>query len=164
MNRYTSVYNSIWDDEEFEELTDLGKLIYFNLLCNPLGNIAGYYKLQPKQVAFNLGKPVAEITPILNGGSKLWKYDPETKQVLLPNYLKYNKAGGEKVLKGMAKQVEYLEKCFMHKDFLWSVYKYCGEDALQYFDHYTLRYVEQLCKGQQDPASVVLLSVITTLL
>lgn len=164
MNRYTSVYNSIWDDDEFEALDDLGKLVYFNLLCNPAGNMAGYYRIQAKQIALYLDHPADEIQSYLSMDTGLWKYDSETKQVILPNYLKYNKVAGANSLKAIAKQVEYLEKCFMHKDFLWSVYKYCGEDALQYFDHYTLRYVEQLCKGQQDPASVVLLSVITTLL
>lgn len=159
MNRFTAVYSSIWDDEAFEDLSDLGKLVYFNLLCNPTGNIAGYFRIRPKHIALYLGCDPEKVKQELEGQKRLWKYDPGTSQVFIRNYLKYNKVGGEKTIKGLAKQVEYLERCPLHKDFMFAVYKYLGEESIPFFDHYTLAYVKQLCKEDpSDPISAVLLT------
>lgn len=134
MGRYTLVDNSIWGDDEFDELNDSGKIMYLYLLTCPVGNISGFFKLPPKQIASDLGKPKEKILPQLKAQKKLWKYDEETRQVLIPNYLKYNKASNERQVKAINAAINKLTLCELHVDFLKAFLTYSGMDAWKYLD------------------------------
>lgn len=162
MSRFTSIRSDIWIDEEVGELDPNGKLIYVYLLTSPLGNAAGYFKIPTRQIAFDLGLEEKIILPQLTKQKKLWKYHEKSKQILFPNYFKYNKIGGTNQLIGINNQIMPLEKCPLHVDFLWAVHKYLGDKAFSIIDTEILKYVQIQCKEREgkDPQATVLLEVL----
>lgn len=158
MGRYTSIRSEIWTDGEVENLNVIGKALYLYLLTSPLSNAAGYYRIPVKQIALDLNLEEKEILPELRSQQKLWKYDEKTKQVLIPNYLKYNKLGGPNQLRGLNIQLSTLEKCDLHIEFIYSVHKYLGDAALEKLDKEFLKYVLTKCKeldGKEAKATVL---------
>ena len=150
MARYTTLRSDLWIDPAVEDLSPTGKLMYVYLLTSPVGNAAGFYRIPPRQIAGDLHIPEKEILPELCDQTKLWKYDAETRQVLIPKYLKYNKAVSEKQVKGVNAQIESLQKCVLHRDFLFYLNKYCGEKALQYINEEIKVYVKELCRKGRE--------------
>lgn len=158
--RYTPIRSDIWIDEEVEQLSPEGKLLYVYLLTNPYSNLAGYYQIIPRHIASDLKIEEEKILPILLDQKKLWKYDPDTRQILIPSYLKYNKVGGEKQIKALNSQIKGLSKCELLKYFLHGVVKNCGEDSIKYFDKDILTYCHTNCKEQRDATEYTLYRLI----
>lgn len=146
MSRYTAIRSELWDSPEVRRLPLPAKGLYNYILAGPLSNIAGFYKLPIMQIKLNFCRYDAEtdsfnpedvelfnryIKPALYDQSKLWIYDKDSEQILIPDYLKQNKAAGPKQLKGIAAAVSTLTICPLHFDFLKSLELYCGADAVK---------------------------------
>lgn len=134
MGRFTIIDSSIWTDREFEQLDFDGKLLYFYVLSSPIGNMAGYYRLPIKQIVCDLEIPKERIEPNLLSQKKLWKYDEKTSQILLPNYLKYNRIGGANQLKAINSSIRTLSFCELHIDFMKALLTYSRLDSWKGID------------------------------
>lgn len=130
MGRYTTMINDMWKDAAFANLSPAEKLLYNYLLNSPVNNAAGYYRLTKAQMRVDFCREAEtatgfdasdeklfneEILPALVRHTKLWRYDEDTKQVFVPNYLKYNKMAGEKQILGpLLSALLPLEKSPLH--------------------------------------------------
>ena len=159
MSRFTIINTDMWMDKEVRAMTPTEKLVWTYLLTSPLGNAAGFYRLPEDQVEFTLGKDAATI---LHKPTKLYKYDAASEQVFITNYLKYNTAKSQQQMKGIASAVKSLERCELFIDFVYSMNRFCGAEALQYFDKRLLDYIRVISGQKDDMHSVVVNKLITT--
>jgi len=149
MGKYNTVRSEMWSDKEFYKLSHEDKLFFNYILSCPVGNMAGYFKLPIQQIKIDLCRYDKEtdeynkddmdgfrkkILPSLKCESKLWKYDYETEQILIPSYLKYNKVGGEKQMTAINKSILTLTFCDLHIDFLYAIKKYVSPESVRYLD------------------------------
>lgn len=120
----------MWQDPAFRAMDFDGKGLYCYLLTSTVSNAAGYYRLTKAQLRVDLcaeddesisgfleednARITEKILPMLYGENKLWEYDQQTKQVLVPNYLKYNKIAGPKQLPTLISAVNSLSLSPLH--------------------------------------------------
>ena len=169
MGRYTAMVNDMWKDSAYMALSPAEKLLYNYLLNSPVNNAAGYYRLTKAQLRVDMCREddtptgfnahdeelfKAEILPALESQTKVWRYDPDTRQVLVLNYLKYNKTAGEKqVLGPLLNSVLPLEKSYLHIFFFKECMVHLREQDLMLLwnklDEKTRAYVRLQC-GQTD--------------
>ena len=154
MSRYSLITTDTWYDQEFLELSDTEKLVWFYLLTSPLSNQAGFFKLPPKYLRVALGEKAeaALIQP-----SKLYKYDLATEQVLLLNYLKYNTAKSPQQLSGVRRDLRGLQPCPLFGDFILRAQRWCGEKVLEYMDKSFMTQILMLSETETDPVRKTLL-------
>ena len=150
MARYSKIYNSIWSDPEVEELSNEGKLLYVYLLTCPIGSSAGYFRLPVKQVAIDLDMTKATALELLTQEQGLWKYDKETSQVFITNYLKYNKLGGSKQMSNLNLQIKGLANSILHVGFVKAAREYVGEDVIEYLDKAFLSFTKEAALSMND--------------
>lgn len=176
-DRYTKLRASAWVDDEVMELPMAGKALWAYIIGGPQCNAAGFYKLPIRVLKTDLCGYTRDgdilpgeeeqfknvILPLLYGQTKLWKYDKDTSQILIPKYLKHNKAIGCNSLKGLNAQIETLTKCPLHVCFLANVAKYSGKDALMYFNREILIYVKEKAKDMKDPLAVYIYNMLPNL-
>ena len=151
----------MWADDEIDSLSPHGKLFYMYLLTSPLSNIAGYYRLPVKQIVMDTGIDEPEVRHLLTMNTKLWKYDMETKQVLIPNFLKYNKLQGSKLLKGMAIQVQGLARSPLHVDFMLYAIRYAGDQVIDVMDPTTMKYINLELVDRKDSIAIALRALLS---
>lgn len=142
MARYSKIYNSMWSDPDFENLSNEGKLLYVYLLTCPIGSSAGYFRLPVKQVAIDLDLTKAEALKLLTEDNSLWEYDESTNQVFIRNYLKYNKLGGAKQMANLNLQIKGLADSPLHLDFIKAARQFVGEEIIEYLDQHFLSYAK----------------------
>ncbi len=175
MAKYTMVRSETWSDRKVAQLSIPGKALYNYILTSPVSNLAGYYALGIMQIKTNLcryeeGRFNAEdeqvfeekVLPELYSQKCLWKYDNETKQVLIPKYLKYNKIGGSSQLIAVGKAIRTLEVCELHIDFLYALHKYVGTAACDYIDKDIVKRVLEMAKGKNNPEALYISSNLKT--
>lgn len=177
-DRYTRLRTSAWIDDEVMALPMIGKALWAYLIGGPQSNAAGFYKLPIKTLKTDLCGSDAEgnllegeeeqfsnvILPLLYSQDKLWKYDRQTSQVLIPKYLKHNKAGGPKQITGLNAQIETLTKCQLHVCFLTNVVRFVGEDALKYFNREILIYVHEMTRESTAAQETMLYNILDDIL
>lgn len=90
------------DDKVIEEFSPEDKLFFLYLLTNPHSSMLGVYKINPRQMAFELGYSVEAVKVLLDRFEvkyKVIKYSTETKEIAVKNYLRYGiVSGGKPVL------------------------------------------------------------------
>ena len=116
MSKRTWIDSDIWSDTE--DLTDDEKIAYLYLLTNDQRNIAGYYKLNIRHMAFDLGVTESRLLKTLTREQKYWKYDIETSQVLIPKFTRYNIVKSKQQIAAMNAELTKLKVCPLHKVFL----------------------------------------------
>ena len=116
MGKRTWIDSDIWSD--VDDLNNREKMFYIYLLTNGQRNIAGYYKINLKYVASDLGTTVNEVEELMANGRKYWDYDPETKQVLIPKFTRYNLVKSRQQCSALNAELEKLKPCRLHKKFL----------------------------------------------
>ena len=100
--RISIINSSVHSDKAYKALSTEQKLMYFQLLSHPQGNKAGFFQIDTEYMADIMCKcSETELFVRLTTPTTLWKYDPSTDVVLIPNYLKYNKIGGVKTFTSM---------------------------------------------------------------
>lgn len=91
---YRQVQVDFWKDVKVnEEMTPEDKLFYLYLLTNPDTTQIGIYTITKKKMAYDIGYSVETIQTLLDRFEqyhKLIKYNPETREVVLCNWGKYN--------------------------------------------------------------------------
>lgn len=170
MGRYTTMINDMWTDPAFTALGPTERLLYNYLLNSPVNNAAGYYRLTKAQLRVDMCREddstdtgfmaedeklfTEKILPALTSQCKLWKYDEKTKQVLVPNYLKYNKIVGPKQMGPLINALLPLQKSPLHILFFKECLVYMRQEDLNLLwsrlDEKTRAYVRTECKVQDD--------------
>lgn len=144
--RYTAISTEMWNDKEFVNLPDEEKLAYIFFLTSPFTNMAGFYRLPLKYAELYIGD---KAKAILQKPTKLWKYDFDTEQILLPNYLKYNTVRSPNQMKGLAGAIRGIEYSKLYIDFFLSLYKYCEPKMMEYIPQDIKKYMQMLI--EQEP-------------
>jgi len=103
MAKYRYVHVSFWQDAKvLEEMTPEDKYFYIYLLTNPNTTQIGIYQITKKQMAFELGYSIESINSLVErfeNVHKVIKYNPQTREIALLNWGKYNLIkGGKPVL------------------------------------------------------------------
>ncbi|MBO1511192.1 DnaD domain protein [Metabacillus sp. BG109] len=85
-----------------EEMTPEDKYFYLYLLTNPNTTQIGIYKITKKQMAFDLGYSLESVHSLMERFTrhhKLIRYNPETRELAIKNWGKYNlHKGGKPVM------------------------------------------------------------------
>lgn len=156
MGRITHITNDIWSDEAIQDLPDESYVaLYFRLLLNESCNQAGYYRLNVKHLATDVGLGMDELKVKLEHKTSLWKYDEFTNQVLIPTYLKYNVARSEKQLMAVNALVRQLKICDLHLEFIKSLEKYSGVGAVGCLDRSILREVYKMSAKDREAKLII---------
>ena len=116
MGRRTWVDSGIWYDTR--KLSHIERDLYLHLLINDNGNSAGYYKLNLWHLSADMGLEEGKLLDLLTKPNKYWIYDPDTEQVLIPKYTKYNKVKGRPQETKLNADLSTLTPCRLHKEFL----------------------------------------------
>ena len=110
---YRQIYTTFWTDAKIsDEFTPEDKYFYLYLLTNPHTTLCGCYEVSIKQISIDTGytpEVVARLLDRLENVHKVICYSPETKEVLLLNWHKYNWSRSEKVLRGVFKESERIK-------------------------------------------------------
>lgn len=161
MSRRVWIDTGLWDD--LGEASNHAKLLWFYLLTSPLSNQAGFYKLNLRYLAIDLG---SEFKDLLLEPTDLYIYDKDTELVLIPNYLKYNVAKSPQQLRGVANSVRSNSMCPLWVDYMFALNKYCGKDSLTYYDERILKQVKILAEGGKytNPKSTVVYELLNDLI
>lgn len=100
MAKFRMVYTEFWNDPTVvEEMTPEDKFFFLYLLTNPRTTQIGIYEITKKQMAFDMGYSMETINSLLDRFLKhhnLVKYNPETREIAIKNWGKYNLVRGGK--------------------------------------------------------------------
>ena len=103
MAKFRMVYTEFWTDSKVvEEFTPEDKYFFLYLLTNPNTTQIGIYEITKKQMAFDMGYSLESVDSLLDrfiNHHKLIKYNPETRELAIRNWGKFNlNQGGKPVL------------------------------------------------------------------
>lgn len=132
MGKRTWIDSDIWSDTD--DLTMTEKVFYIYLLTNSQRNIAGYYKVNPKYIAIDMGLDKRRIETILTRKQKYWLYDKETEQVLIPKFTRYNIVKSKSQIAALNAELAKLHPCYLHKVFLENFEEVNGAGASELLD------------------------------
>ena len=100
MAKFRLVHTSFWNDPRVvEEMTAEDKYFFLYLLTNESTTQIGIYQITKKQIAFDLGYSLESANALLQrfvDHHKLIKYNPETREIAIKNWGKYNLVRGGK--------------------------------------------------------------------
>ena len=133
MGKRTWIDSDLWSD--IDDLDNEGKLFYLYLLTNSQRNIAGYYKINLRYAAFELGKTEKEVEELLKSDHKYWKYDKQTQQVLIPKFTKYNIVKSKQQIAKLNAELAMLKPGRLHKEFVKAFTEVNGIGAEQLLDN-----------------------------
>lgn len=113
MATYRTIYLSFWTDAKVDDdFTPEDKYFFLYLLTNPHTNICGCYEVTPKQMARETGYNEDSVKRLLDRMEKVHgviKYDSDTKEVLIPNWGKYNWHNSPKTMAGAEKVAQHIK-------------------------------------------------------
>ena len=113
MATYRSVHISFWTDPKVDDdFTPEDKYFYLYLLTNPHTNLCGCYEISMKQMTRETGYNEDTVIRLLNRMAnvhKVIKYDPETKEIYIIHWGRYNWAKSEKTLKGVFNSISTIK-------------------------------------------------------
>lgn len=114
MAYYRQIYTTFWTDSKVaDDFTPEDKYFYLYLLTNAHTNLCGCYEISKRQISNDTGYTVDTVTRLLDrmeNVHSIARYSDDTKEVFLVNWHKYNWSKSEKVLKGVASELERV-KC-----------------------------------------------------
>lgn len=97
---YRLVYSSFWEDPTtMDEMTSEDRYFYLYLLTNPAVTSIGIYFVTRNKMAFELGQSVENVDCLIERFEKCYKlikYSPETREIAIKNWGKYNLNRGGK--------------------------------------------------------------------
>ena len=141
MGKRTWIDSDIWTDTD--GLTNQEKVIYLWLLTNGQRNIAGYFKVNLRFMAFELHISEPRLEKALMKDQKYWIYDPETSQVLIPKFTRYNMVKSKPQYAKLNAELKALKPCRLHKMFLDAFVEVNGIRADELIDSK----FKEMCKG-----------------
>lgn len=113
MSYFRKIDVRIWNDSKFNSLSQLGKLVFLQLVTHPNMTMLGAMRATPAGLAdeldINLEAYREAFAEVLREGMLV--ADAKTPCVWIPNFLKYQCAESPNVIKSWAKQVEFVPEC-----------------------------------------------------
>lgn len=110
---YRQIYMSFWTDQKVDDcFAPEDKYFYLYLLTNPHTNLCGCYELSQRQLTQETGLEMETIHQLLDRLQKtlnVIRYDPETHEVLLLNWHRYNWTRSEKLVKAIKESIGYVK-------------------------------------------------------
>lgn len=107
MATYRTVSLTFWTDPKVDDdFTPEDKYFYLYLLTNPHTNLCGCYEISMKQMVRETGyneDTVKRLIQRMENVHNVIQYDPETKEILIPKWGKYNWGNSPKVKEGALK-------------------------------------------------------------
>ena len=103
---FRKIHTSIWSDSFFSELDSEQKLFYLYLLTNERTKQCGVYEITKRQIAFDLSYSIDKVSILLKyftDNGKI-KYNDETKEIGIANWLKFNSSTSPKVVSCINKE------------------------------------------------------------
>lgn len=107
---YRYVRTEFWKDAKvLEEMTPEDKLFFLYILTNTNTTQIGIYKIPKKQIGFELGYSIETINTLIDRFEnyyKILKYNPETRELAVRMWGKYNlNKGGKPILDCIKKEI-----------------------------------------------------------
>jgi DnaD/phage-associated family protein len=136
--KFRQVHTSFWQDPRvLEEMTPEDKYFYLYLLTNPNTTQIGVYQITKKQMAFDLGYSVESVNSLLErfeNVHKVVKYNPQTREIAILNWGKYNlNKAGKPVIDCIKKELAEVKD----KKLLWEIMnKIPNEEVTNLFSRY----------------------------
>lgn len=110
---YRSIRMTFWTDTKIaEDFTPEDRYFYLYLMTNPHTNLPGCYEISIRQMSIETGYNPDTISKLLERMDKVHhvlKYKPETKEILLFNWRKYNWTTSNTFLVALKEQTEYIK-------------------------------------------------------
>ena len=116
MGKRTWIDSDIWSDTE--DLNPTERLFYICLLTNSQRNIAGYYKVNIRYLALDMGMDEDHIKALLGRQQKYWIYDEMTSQVLIPKFTRFNIVKSKQQIAKLNADLNALKPSWLHKKFI----------------------------------------------
>lgn len=120
---YRTVSMSFWTDSKIiDDFTPEDRYFYLYLFTNPHTNLCGCYEVSKRHMALETGYSEDSITNLICRFEKVHnvlRYSPETREILLVNWHRYNWTKSDKFRKPLLKEIsevhnasfkEYLSK------------------------------------------------------
>jgi len=132
MSVYRTLQLSFWTDNKVQDdFTPEDKYFYLYLLTNPQTNICGCYEISYSEMIIHTGYNKETIIRLLDRFEKvhdLIRFSPETKEILILNWYKYNWSKSPLTLKGVRKEAERI-KCEAFMNYVLDVAKCVETDT-----------------------------------
>lgn len=114
MAKYRMVRTNFWTNPIVsEEMTPEDKYFYLYLLTNPSTTQIGIYQITKKQMAHDLGYSIETVHSLMERFIDLYKvirYNPETRELAIKNWGKYNlEKGGKPVMDCMYSELKVVK-------------------------------------------------------
>lgn len=111
---FRTISNSFWTDSKVDDtFTPEDKYFYLYLLTNPHTNICGCYEISNKQMSRETGYNEDTIKRLIDRFEKFHdviRYNPDTKEMLILNWHKYNWTKSDKLKAAVEKVASHI-KC-----------------------------------------------------
>ncbi len=118
---YAQVHQSFWTDRKImEDCTPEERYFLLYLLSNPHGNITGVFELGFKQMSVETGYTEDTVRNLINRLQDVHgviRYSPETREILIINWYKYNWSRSERFLVGVQRAVSGI-RCADFRDYI----------------------------------------------
>lgn len=110
---YRNIHVSFWTDPKVDDnFTPEDKYFFLYLLTNPHANMAGCYEVSVKQITRETGYTAETVNKELarmQNEHNVIRYDPETKEILLLNWPKYNWTSSAKVTAAVSNDISRIK-------------------------------------------------------
>lgn len=108
---YRNIVTEFWTDAKVEMLNCNEKLLALYLLTAPQGNLAGCYEVTFKRIELDTGIKASQVEKSMERLCELGivSYSPDTSEVLVRNFGKYNWSKSPKTSSALEKQIERVE-------------------------------------------------------
>jgi DnaD/phage-associated family protein len=126
--KYRMVQTDFWKDPiVLEEMTPEDKYFFLYLLTNPNTSQIGIYRITKKQMAFDLGYSIESVHSLMDRfieHHKVIRYNPETRELAIKNWGKYNlRKGGKPVIDCIYAELKEVEDTSLIQYVLESIQK-----------------------------------------
>ena len=110
---YRTVHMSFWTDPKVDDdFTPEDKYFYLYLLTNPHTNLCGCYEISMRQMVRETGYNEDTVKRLINRMEIVHgviQYDPQTKEIYIPRWGKYNWCNSQKTKDGAVKSMEFIK-------------------------------------------------------
>jgi hypothetical protein len=112
MAKYRYIYCNFWEDAHMLEFTPEEKYFYIYLLTNSHTRQCGIYEITIKQMEFETGynrDTIAMLIARFEGEYKKIRYNHETREIAIKNWMRYNASSSPKVKKCVEEELLHVK-------------------------------------------------------
>ncbi len=155
---FTRVYREIWDDPDFYQLTEIGKLVYLYLITTPIGSQFGIFKAGFASLHEASRLPEKSFRKGFQETSAkgFVKYSKEHLLVWIPRYVPRNPPNNPKVIMGWGNAWNQLPDCELKTESYFSILKFIqgfNADWVKHFESSFERPIERATESSIDSPS-----------